>query len=73
MLKSYFKIALRNLHKNKTHSFLNIAGLSVGMAVTMLIGLWIWNELSFDRYHENYNRIAQVMEKDTYNGVLKRH
>jgi len=73
MLKSYFKIALRNLHKNKTHSFLNIADLSVGMAVAMLIGLWIWNELSFDRYHENYNRIAQVMEKDTYNGVLKRH
>lgn len=68
MFRNYFKTAWRNLVKNKTHSFINIAGLSVGMAVAMLIGLWIWNELSFDRYHENYKHIAQVMEKDTYNG-----
>jgi cytoskeletal protein RodZ len=62
MLKNYFKIAWRNILKNKTSSFINISGLSVGMAVAILIGLWIWDELSFDKYHQNYNSIAQVME-----------
>jgi putative ABC transport system permease protein len=71
MLKSYLLTAIRNLRKNKAHSFINITGLSVGMAVAMLIGLWIWDELSFNTYHTNYNRIAQVMEKDTYNGDIK--
>jgi ABC-type antimicrobial peptide transport system permease subunit len=68
MLKNYLVIALRNLRKNKVHSTINIAGLSVGMAVAMLIGLWIWNELSFNKYHQNYDRIAQVMINQTFNG-----
>jgi ABC-type antimicrobial peptide transport system permease subunit len=67
MIKNYFKIAIRNLLKNKTSSFINISGLAVGMAVTLLIALWIWDELAFNKYHENYDRIAQVMEKDIYN------
>ena len=46
MLRNYFSIALRNLLKNKMHSLINIAGLSAGMAVTMLIALWVWDELS---------------------------
>jgi ABC-type antimicrobial peptide transport system permease subunit len=66
MLRNYFKTAWRNLVSNKVHSFINIAGLSVGMTVAMLIGLWIWDELSFDKYHQHYNSIAEVMEKDTY-------
>ena len=70
MIKNYLKIAWRNLVKNKTHSFINIAGLSVGMAVAMLIGLWIWDELSFDKYHQNYDRIVQVMQHQTFNGVV---
>lgn len=70
MLKSYFKIALRNLQKNKTHSFLNIAGLSVGMAVAMLIAIWIWDELSFNKYHQNHSRIAQVMQRQDFNGEI---
>lgn len=70
MIKNYFKTAWRNLAKSKTHSIVNIAGLSVGMAVAMLIGLWIWNELSFDKYHENYDRIAQVMQERTNNGII---
>src|SRR5882724_3884292 len=70
MFKNYFKIAWRNLVKNKIHSFINIAGLSVGMAVAMLIGLWIWDEFSFDKYHQNYDRIAQVMEQRTNNGTI---
>lgn len=52
------------------HSFLNIAGLSAGMAVAMLIGLWIWDELSFDSYHKNYDRIAMVNQHLTNNGEL---
>src|SRR5437868_6244856 len=70
MIKNYFKVAWLNLLKNKTHSFINIAGLSVGMAVAMLIGLWIWDELQFDKYHKNYDRIAQVMQNETFSGVV---
>ncbi|SEO18850.1 ABC transporter permease [Mucilaginibacter sp. OK283] len=68
MLKSYLKIAWRNIAKNKVHTFINVAGLSVGMAVAMVIGLWIWDELSFDKYHQNYNHIAQLMTTQTANG-----
>jgi hypothetical protein len=67
MIKNYFKIAWRNLVKSKVHSFINIAGLSVGMAVAMLIGLWIWDEVQFDKSNPNYDRIAQVMQNATMN------
>jgi len=70
MFKNYLKIAYRNLVKNKAHSFINIAGLSVGMAVAMLIGLWIWDELSFDKYHNNYDSIVRVMQNQTANGEV---
>ena len=70
MLKNYFKTALRSFTHNKVHSSLNIAGLSVGMAIAMLIGLWIYDELSFDTFHDNYNRIAQVMENDVHNNTV---
>lgn len=68
MLLNYLKIALRNLAKNKVYSFINIGGLAVGMAVAMLIGLWIYDEVSFDKYHDNYDRIAQVWQFNMYNG-----
>lgn len=68
MLLNYLKLAFRNILKNKISSFINIAGLATGMSVAMLIGLWIWDELSFDTYHKNYDRIAQVMQNQTYNG-----
>jgi putative ABC transport system permease protein len=70
LIKNYFKIAWRNLVKNKGLSFINIGGLSVGMAVAMLIGLWIWDELAFNTYHHNYNRIAQVLLNQTRNGNI---
>ena len=54
MLKNYFKIAFRNLLRNKAFSFINIAGLAVGMASAMLILLWIQNEMSHDRFHEKH-------------------
>lgn len=70
MILNYFKIAWRNLIKNKVYSFLNIAGLSVGMAVALIISLWIWDELNFDKYHTNYDRIAQVEQHLTNNGEM---
>jgi len=69
MIKNYFKIALRNLLKNPGYSFINIAGLATGMAVALLIGLWIWDELTFNQYHQNYDRIAQVWQHNVYNGT----
>ncbi|WP_460957452.1 FtsX-like permease family protein [Spirosoma litoris] len=65
MLRNYLKIAFRNLVKNKAYSFINIGGLAVGMAVAMLIGLWLWDELSYDKYHKNYDSIAQVWSGGT--------
>ncbi|MGN6640676.1 MAG: ABC transporter permease [Mucilaginibacter sp.] len=70
MIKNYLKVAWRNLTSNKASSFINVGGLAVGMAVAMLIGLWIWDELSFDKYHQNYDRIAMVMQNKTFNGTV---
>ncbi len=68
MFKNYLKTAWRNLIKNKAHSAINITGLSVGMAVAMLIGLWIHDELSYNKNFSNYSHIAQVMQHQTFNG-----
>lgn len=68
MIRNYFKIAWRNLVKSKGYSAINIGGLAVGMAVAMLIGLWVYDELSFNKYHKNYHRIAQVMQHANFNG-----
>ena len=68
MIKNYFKLAWRNLVKSKGYSAINIGGLAVGMAVAMLIGLWVYDELSFNKYHNNYDRIAQVMQHANFNG-----
>ncbi|HMH34733.1 MAG TPA: ABC transporter permease [Puia sp.] len=63
MFKNYFKIAWRNLLRNKISSFINIGGLAMGMSVAILIGLWIYDELSFNKYHQNYDHITQVMTR----------
>ncbi len=68
MFKSHVRSALRNLRKSKVSSFINIAGLAVGMAVALLIGLWIVDELSFNKYHQHYDRIARLQQNQTYNG-----
>ena len=60
MYKSYFKIAWRILLKHKGYSFINVGGLALGMTVAMLIGLWIYDELSFNKYYQNYESIGQV-------------
>lgn len=70
MYKSYLIIAWRNLLKNKVYSFINIGGLAVGMGVAILIALWVTDELNYDKYHNNYDRIAQVMQHQTFNGQV---
>lgn len=67
MIENYLKIAWRNLLRNKASSVINIGGLAVGMAVAILIGLWIYSELSFDKSFPNHNRIAQVMQNQWIN------
>jgi putative ABC transport system permease protein len=61
MLKNYLKIAWRNLIKNKIYSVINILGLATGMAVALLIALWIWDEVTFNDYHTNHKHLVQVM------------
>ena len=70
MIRNYFKIAWRNLIKNKVYSFINIFGLAIGMAVTIMIALWIIDELSFNNYFENHDQIAQVYQNQTFNGKI---
>lgn len=68
MWKNYLKIAWRNLLKNRKSSFINITGLALGIAVAILIALWIWDELAYDKYHKNYDRIGQAVQTQTWNG-----
>src|ERR1700704_1515474 len=60
MIKSYFKIALRNLMKNKIFSFINIFGLSIGLTCCMLISVYLYNEVGYDKYHKNIDRLFQL-------------
>ncbi|QHT70847.1 FtsX-like permease family protein [Rhodocytophaga rosea] len=71
MITNYFKISLRQLLRNKVYSFINIGGLCVGMAVAMLIGLWVNDELSFNQYHQNYDHIIQVLENEELDGGIE--
>ena len=62
MIRNYLKIALRSITRNTSYSFINIAGLAVGMSVTMLIGMWVYDELTFNRYHKNYERVGEIYQ-----------
>jgi len=68
MLKNYFKIAFRNIIRHKVFSFINIAGLAVGLAVCFLILLWVQDELKFDKFHEKYDRIHRILVDINTNG-----
>lgn len=70
MYKSYFKIGWRNLLRNKGYAAINIGGLALGMSVALLIGLWIYDELSFNKDHKNYDRIARVLFHGTDKGEM---
>jgi ABC-type lipoprotein release transport system permease subunit len=70
MFRNYFKIAWRNLLKNRGYSSINIVGLAAGMTVAMLIGIWVMDELSFDSYFKNHDRIAEVMLNQQDKGIV---
>src|SRR3982751_1716414 len=61
MLKNFFKTAFRNLSRNKIYSFINIAGLSIGLACAMLIILYVKDEVSYDRFHSKANNIYRIV------------
>ncbi|NIN92798.1 MAG: FtsX-like permease family protein, partial [Candidatus Aenigmarchaeota archaeon] len=61
MLKNYLKITIRNIKRYKGFSFINISGLAIGMTIFILIALFVQYELSFDRYHENADRIYRII------------
>ena len=63
MLKNYLLIALRNLKKHKGFSFINIAGLSAGIACSVLVMIYVYDQLSYDRFHENAERTYRVISK----------
>lgn len=71
MLKNYFKIAWRNLFRNKAFAATNLLGLAIGMTCSILIFLWVHDELGFDRFHKNYSSIYQVIaNRDFKNHVF---
>ena len=69
MFKNYVLIGLRNTLKHKGYSFLNILGLAIGIACCILIFLYVRDELSYDKYHRNSDRIYRVAEEVRSEGV----
>jgi putative ABC transport system permease protein len=70
MIKSFFRIAWRNMMRSKGFSAINIAGLVVGMASAILILLWIQNEVSYDQFHEKKDRIYEAWNRAEFSGEL---
>jgi putative ABC transport system permease protein len=70
MFKSYLKIAWRNLFRNKGFSFTNILGLTIGITCAMLILLWVQNELTYDKFHKNYDNVYQVIANRNFNNQM---
>jgi ABC-type antimicrobial peptide transport system permease subunit len=70
MIKNYFKIAWRSLINNKLYSAINIGGLGIGMAVSFMLLLYVYNEFTFDAFHQNKDRIYKVMRNQPANGEI---
>jgi ABC-type antimicrobial peptide transport system permease subunit len=70
MFRSYLKIAWRSIWKNKAFSATNLLGLSIGMTCTMLILLWVQDELSWDKFHPNHQNVYQVLVNRNFNGEI---
>ncbi|WP_299819750.1 ABC transporter permease [uncultured Pontibacter sp.] len=68
MIKNYFKMAYRNLMRHKIFSLINVSGLALGMTCSILILLWVRDELSFDRFHEDTGNLYRLMEVQSYPG-----
>ncbi|SDW17385.1 putative ABC transport system permease protein [Hydrobacter penzbergensis] len=72
MIRNYFKTAWRNLLRNKIYSFINIIGLSLGLACAMLIMLFVKDEVSYDRFHKDVSHIYRIVSKAKRNGVVQK-
>ncbi len=70
MIKNYIKIAWRNLFRNKGFSLTNLLGLTIGITCTILICLWVQDELSYDKFHANYKNIYEVMAHRNFNNQI---
>src|SRR5688572_27038365 len=70
MFKNYILVTFRNLVKNSTYSFINISGLSIGIACSILILLWVFDELSFDRDIPKAKKLYQVYVNSTFDGKV---
>lgn len=68
MIINYIKLAFRNLFKQKGYSLINITGLALGLACSLFIFIWVFDEVTFNRFHENINRIYRVEQDQMYNG-----
>ena len=66
MLKNYFKIAIRSLIKNSTYSFINIGGLAIGLASSILILLWVADEYSYEGFHKNYDTTYKLYQSQQW-------
>ena len=70
MIKNYLKIACRNLFRNKGFSATNLLGLTIGITCTILISLWVKDELTYDKFHANYNSIYKVYANRDFNNQV---
>src|SRR5574338_435092 len=70
MLKNYFKIAWRNMIRNKGFSITNILGLTIGISCTIFIMLWVQDEINYNKFHRNYNSIYKVMANRDFNNEI---
>lgn len=70
MIKNYFKTAWRNLVKNKLYSIINIGGLAIGMTVSFMLLLYVYNEFSFDKFNTNNDRLYQIFRNQPSNGEI---
>ena len=73
MFRHNMLIAFRNIMRHKGSFFINLTGLSTGLACTFLIYLWVTDELKFDKFHKNDSQLYQIMEKSTENGIVIIH
>ena len=71
MLKNYFKIALRNFWKNKSFSFINVFGLALGMACSLLIMLWVQDEKAVDGFFKDSNSLFSIYERQYYDNKIE--
>lgn len=71
MFKNYLNIAFRNLTRNSVYSFINIGGLALGLTFSILISLWVINEMTYDKFHTNIDRLFQVWSHSTFEGRIE--